>query len=157
MVSTVRIGSLKQALSAQPIKEKEVEQVALAEETQSDLKPPSEKDFEEFSRHYAAKLAKSQKRGLAAFYKDPLYKLEGDKLTFIVGSKTLKNEIEGDLPSFSKQLNKKGFNLTVDFQINAEKVAEYKLFTPKQQYDALAKKYPELKEFAQRFGLDFDV
>jgi hypothetical protein len=30
------------------------------------------------------------------------------------------------------------------------------MFTPKQQFDSFAEKYPKLNDFAERFYLDFD-
>ena len=40
--------------------------------------------------------------------------------------------------------------------INAAKVSEYKIFTPKQQFDVMAKEFPLLKDFEERFNLDFN-
>ncbi len=157
VVSTVRIGSIKQALKAKvkkpSVSNEEVEEVP----TEKELQTPSKDDFVKSCKAYAAKLNTAQKRSLSSYFNDPLFELEGSSITFIVGSKTLKNELESSLTEFKIYLAEYGFALDFDFQINSEKVAEYKLFTPKQQFNALSKDYPELKEFAQRFGLDFDV
>ena len=47
----------------------------------------------------------------------------------------------------------------IDFsvRVDVKEVEKYKVFTPKQEFDQLATDNPVLKDFEQRFGLDFDV
>lgn len=161
MVSTVRIGSIQSILQD---KEGAVEQKVVKKEEEvefelsrsQDFKPLLERDAKRILMEYADVLLKEQRRGLAAYLQDPVFKLEGDALKLIVGSKTLLKELEEDMRKLIKAFHLQHFDPKIELILNAQKVEEYKVFTPKQKFDALAKKNPVLKDFENRFGLDFD-
>lgn len=94
---------------------------------------------------------------MSAFFTDPIYHLEEEKLIFTVGSKTVAKGVEEEQKAFNTFLIKKGYkSLAIECLIDAAKVQEYKIFTPKQEFEQLAKDYPSLMEFAKRFNLTFD-
>jgi hypothetical protein len=76
---------------------------------------------------------------------------------FTVGSKLVAEEIKEERRKLIALFAEKGFDLkAIDCIVNALEVSEYKIFTPKQQFDVLAKEYPILKDFESRFNLDID-
>ncbi|MFY0643700.1 MAG: hypothetical protein JXR19_04470 [Bacteroidia bacterium] len=122
-----------------------------------ELKPISAESLSSRIAQLADDIFKQGRKGLASYLKDPLYDFTDSQTTFKVGSKTLKNELEDTFTKLQRNFASEGVQWDFIVEINAQAVNEYKLFTPKQQFDALAKEYPPLKEFEQRFGLDFDV
>ncbi|MBR9860352.1 hypothetical protein GYB22_06310 [bacterium] len=103
-------------------------------------------------------LYKRNQKSLAAYMSDPIFSYTEGKISLTVGSKTLKNELEEEVKGLSRMFRKRGLHFPgLDLKIDALKVKEYKPFTPKEQFNAAAKDHPILKDFADRFGLDFDV
>ena len=159
VVSTVRIGSLKKVKEVAPIVKVEpsLEEELSSEPKNVPLKAISKDDFTRRLSTLADDFHKQGRKGLASYLKDPLFHFEESSTILKVGSKALKNELDESFNQLKNQLRSEGLNWDFGIEINPKAVNEYKLFTPKQQYDALAKEYPPLKEFEQRFGLDFDV
>ncbi len=155
----MRIGSLKEVLK-KPIKA----EVQAKEERKVEEKPAalsysqaSEKEVRSVLKVLATQLQTEQKMSLYSYFIDPILKVVDNKVEFILGSKSLKFEIEEAKHRIQKAFNDSGYNPDFKLSINVKKVEEYKVFTPKQQFEALAKKHPVLKEFEERFGLDFDI
>lgn len=162
MVATVRIGSLKDVLksAASKAKPQEVSPPKKIEPEitqQTTFKEINEALAREILKQYADELAKEKRMSLAAYLADPVLKCNENTLNFVVGSKSLKNELEDEWRFLLKQFHQKAFNPNCQISVNAVEVEEYKLFTPKQQFDALSKEFPILKDFESRFGLDFDL
>lgn len=111
-----------------------------------------------FFGEYGKELLATNRRSLSAFLTDPIIEVSDSKVSFTVGSKNVAREIEEETPKLLKRAGEKGWKLTeIECIVNAIKVSEYKVFSPKQQFDVLAKDYPILKEFESRFNLDFDA
>lgn len=100
---------------------------------------------------------KQQRRGLAAYLQDPIFSVQDNSIKITVGSKTLLRELEDDMHHLMKAFHLQHLDPKIELILNAQKVEEYKVFTPKQKFEALAKKNPILKDFEGRFGLDFDA
>jgi hypothetical protein len=82
---------------------------------------------------------------------------ENNTVVFTVGSKFVESEITEEIPKIVVHFEASGYALkSLTCKVNAKQISEYKVFSPKQQFDALAKEYPKLTDFAERFYLDFD-
>ncbi|MBT8326711.1 MAG: hypothetical protein KJP21_03245 [Bacteroidia bacterium] len=140
--------------------EKPTEQKAAVEEEKIDysLKEFTSEEAIGLFKEYAKELAKQKRKGLAAFFADPLLKADGNTVTFTVGSNIVAQDIDEEKVRLKKYFASKGFQLeSIKSKVNATEINEYKVFTPKQQFDALAKEYPILKDFESRFNLDIDA
>lgn len=161
MVSTIRIGSINQVLQDRTLGKKkevkEVETISEVKDNSTSFNLPELAMVKELLKDYADDLMKAQRRGLGAYLIDPVVKLEENTLYFTVGSKSLLIEMQDELSKLKQLFNSKQIDPVIEIQLNAQKVQEYKVFTPKQKFDALAKKNPALKDFENRFGLDFDA
>ena len=160
MVESVRIGGLRNIMQKHKQKAKtEAPKVALQEEKpEYNLKEFTLEEAKVLFQEYAVQLSKQKRRGLAAFFSDPLLEVEGSKITFTVGSNIVAQDIEEEKLRLKKYFASKGYLLEeVASKVNAAEITEYKVFTPKQQFDALAKEYPILKDFESRFNLDIDA
>ncbi len=160
MVETVRIGGLRNILQKHKQAAQVVKQEVAVQEEKSDynLKEFTLEEATVLFKEYAANLIKAKKRGLAAFFADPLLAVDGSKVTFTVGSNIVAQGIEEEQRKIKKYFSTKGFLLeSIESKVNAAEINEYKVFTPKQQFDALAKEYPILKDFENRFNLDIDA
>ena len=157
LANAVKIGPIKDAL--RPVKQATQEAVTETREESSiaDLKPFNKETFMHCSQLLAEQLESKGKRALAAYFKEPIFQLDNGKVKLLLGSKTQKAEIEQQFGSFENLCASEGYRLDLEYEINAKKVGEYKLFTPKEQLEALSKEYPVLKDFVERFGLDFEV
>lgn len=160
VAETVRLGGIRKILTS----DKSNNQQSATTPTQSAItNSEPNKLFDhstatEFCGIYARKLLKENRRSLAAFLADPIITVHGTTLKFVVGSKNVAREIEDETPRLIKKAKLEGWKLTeIECSVNAAKVSEYKVFSPKQQFDVLAKEYPILKEFEARFNLDFDA
>jgi hypothetical protein len=92
---------------------------------------------------------------LASFFADPLIEVLQNNILFTVGSKMVAEEIKEESRKVKAFFAEKGYlmdNLTCT--VNAVEVNEYKLFTPKQQFDDMAKEFPLLIDFESRFSLE---
>ena len=95
---------------------------------------------------------------MAAFLSDPLLKIgDNNTVTFTVGSKIVESEIKEEAVKIVAHFEKNGYALNkLHCIVNAKQISDYKMFTPKQQFDSFAEKYPKLNDFAEMFYLDFD-
>ena len=107
---------------------------------------------------YAKELTTHKRTSLAAFLADPLLTMEeNNTVVFTVGSKFVESEITEEIPKIVVHFEASGYALkSLTCKVNAKQISEYKVFSPKQQFDALAKEYPKLTDFAERFYLDFN-
>ncbi|MEY2925365.1 MAG: hypothetical protein RLZZ337_1915 [Bacteroidota bacterium] len=126
--------------------------------TPQSISPFDTNSAKSFFADYAQELLKQKRRSLASFLADPIIEVRATEVIFTVGSKNVAVELEEETQKFIKVAAEKGWQLTtVSTKVNAAQVSEYKVFTPKQQFDVMAKEYPILKEFESRFNLDFDA
>lgn len=153
VVAPVRVGSIKDALKrvAQP----EVPRSKSA--PKKELKPAQSEQVHQALVMLVEQLKKKGKRALAAYLSDPMMEVRDGEVRFTVASKTLEKEIAECWNSLAKMLNSQGHSASLDIVIDAQKVQEYKLFTPQEQFEALCKDYPKLQEFKERFGLDLEL
>lgn len=161
-MQTVKIGKIKDLLKKTAQQNQEKVATGILEEPESksleSFEPASEEQTKGVLQDLAAEMAAQNRRSLSAYLKDPILNFEEGKLTVILGSKTLKNELEDLRPRMDKLFHaRKLKSPEVAFVIDVKKVKSYKPFTAKEQFQAAAEKHPILKDFADRFGLDFDV
>ena len=137
---------------------KEVQQKPILEKAhQDDLVPITESQARDLFKHYASIAEKNQQRSLSAFLADPLIAVVEGKVYFTVGSKTVAQAIEDETEKLKQQAVAKGWEIvSIACKVNPAKVSEYKVFTPEQQFEAMAKEHPILKDFKTRFNLDFE-
>ncbi len=107
---------------------------------------------------YAQELTTQKRTSLAAFLSDPLLKIgDNNTVIFTVGSKIVETEIKEEAVKIVAHFEKNGYALNkLNCKVNAKQISDYKMFTPRQQFDSFAEKYPKLNDFAERFYLDFD-
>lgn len=107
---------------------------------------------------YAKELTTQKRTSLAAFLADPLLTMkENNTVVFTVGSKIVESEITEETAKILAHFEANGYAIRkLECKVNAKQISEYKVFSPKQQFDALAKEYPKLTDFAERFYLDFE-
>ena len=121
------------------------------------LKVPQGEDARTLFKEYAAQLASQKRVSLAAFFADPLLEIIDGVVHFTVGSKLVAEEIKEERHKLNSLFIQKGFDLkAIECIVNAQEISEYKVFTPKQQFDVLAKEFPILKDFESRFNLEID-
>ena len=119
-----------------------------------DITPHLSKDI---LKEYAKKLIIDKRASLASFFADPLIEVIQNNILFTVGSKMVAEEIKEESRKVKALFAEKGYlmhNLTCT--VNAVEVNEYKLFTPKQQFDDMAKEFPLLADFESRFSLEIE-
>ena len=122
--------------------------------TLADITLESSKDI---LKEYAQKLISGKRASLASFFADPLIEVLQNNILFTVGSKMVAEEIKEESRKVKALFAEKGYlldNLTCT--VNAVEVNEYKLFTPKQQFDDMAKEFPLLADFESRFNLEIE-
>ncbi|MCH1385840.1 MAG: hypothetical protein L7U61_06035 [Flavobacteriaceae bacterium] len=124
----------------------------------SSLKELTLEDAKRLFLSYAQELTAQKRTSLAAFLTDPLITLtDQNAITFTVGSKIVESEITDATAMIVAHFQSNGFVLEkLDCKVNAKQISDYKMFTPQQQFEDFAKKYPKLNDFAERFYLDFD-
>ncbi len=155
-METVRIGGLRNALVRQQTKP-ETEKKASVDEASSNLKDIEVSSAKSLVKAYVKIAEQNKQRSLAAFFADPLLEVNDAQIVFTVGSKTVAQEIENEAEKLKQTAAKQGYAIRgIRAQVNAVKVSEYKIFTPKQQFDVMAKTNPVLKDFESRFNLTFD-
>ena len=126
-------------------------------EKEDGLKDPTKEDALVVFKEFAAKLATKKRVSLASFFADPLLEMKDGVVHFTVGSKLVAEEIKEERRKLIGLFAEKGFDLkAVECIVNAQEISEYKVFTPKQQFDVLAKEFPILKDFESRFNLEID-
>ena len=154
----MRIGSIADALkTSKPKVIEAVPEQAQKESEEIVYKPLAEENARELLTSYAQHLQEKGRKALASYFVDPVFHWKEGDLEFVVGSKTLRTDLENNEMHLISFINAAGYNPSISYVINAEEISAYKLFTPKQQFDAIAQDYPILKEFEERFGLDFDA
>ena len=108
-------------------------------------------------KDYSVKLIAQTRVSLAAFFADPLLEIKEDIILFTVGSKLVAEEIAEEQRKITAFFAQNGCYVKgIECIVNALEVSEYKVFTPKQQFDVLAKEHPMLKDFQSRFNLEID-
>ena len=108
-------------------------------------------------KDYSEQLEMEKRGSLAAFFADPIVALEGDQISITVGSKMVENEIMAEQHKLISYFAGQGYKLGgIHCIVNAKAVSEYKIFTPKQQFEAMVKEIPILEDFANRFNLEFE-
>jgi hypothetical protein len=107
---------------------------------------------------YSHELITQKRTSLAAFFADPLLIIgKNNTVIFTVGSKIVESDITEETDKIIAHFETSGYALkSLTCKVNAKQISEYKVFSPKQQFEALAKDYPKLTDFAERFYLDFD-
>ncbi|MDB4107500.1 hypothetical protein N8368_03470 [Bacteroidia bacterium] len=155
-IETVKIGGLRSVMSRTRPKEQKTKVVEKNIGTKGLLavdKNTAKKVFKDF----AVELTKEKRVSLAAFFADPLIEVADNKVNFTVGSKLVAEEIKGERRRIIKLFANQGYELeALECIVNVAEINEYKVFTPKQQFEVMAKKYPMLKEFQYRFNLEID-
>lgn len=150
------MGGLRRALKPQG-QTKKVEAKEETIEVKEDAKAITESEFRALLSEFGSELSKGGKRSLAASINDPLLTFNNDTAHFIVGSKLVVSEFEASERDFNRKIIRAGFKPPkYSFKINATKVGEYKVFTPKQQFEVMAKQFPILNDFRSRFNLNID-
>ncbi|MDG1720045.1 MAG: hypothetical protein P8I31_02200 [Bacteroidia bacterium] len=146
------VGAKPQPSTSQPISTPSIKPV------NDSLKDLTIEEAKRLFLSYAQELTTQKRTSLAAFLADPLLTMgENNTVIFTVGSKIVESDIAEETPKIVAYFEASGYvlkNLTCN--VNAKQISEYKVFSPKQQFEALAKEYPKLTDFAERFYLDFD-
>ena len=146
------VGAKPQPSTSQPISAPSIKPV------NDSLKDLTIEEAKRLFLSYAKELNTQKRTSLAAFLADPLLTMrENNTVVFTVGSKIVESEITEEIPKIVAYFEASGYVLKkLTCKVNAKKISEYKVFSPKQQFEALAKEYPKLTDFAERFYLDFD-
>jgi hypothetical protein len=157
-MTTVRLGGLKNAMSRNFLSKSKEEETPKAQTSNSiELKPIDLEEARSLMKSYAKVAESKNQRSLAAFFADPLLEVLDGRMVFTVGSKTVALEVNAEAEKIKIAAATDGFEIiSIDCKVNATKVSEYKIFTPQQQFDVMAKDHPALKEFESRFNLDFN-
>ncbi len=155
-IGTVKTGGLRSVMSRTRPKEQKtkVEEKSIASE---DLLAIDKSTAKKIFNDFAAELTKDKRVSLAAFFADPLIEVAENRVNFTVGSKLVAEEIRGERRRIIKLFANQGYELeALECTVNVAEINDYKVFTPKQQFEVMAKKYPMLKEFQNRFNLEID-
>lgn len=158
----VRIGGLKNMMKTVGVKSQPFDsQPISAPSTKSvndSLKDLTLEDAKRLFLSYAKELTNQKRTSLAAFLADPLLTMgENNTVIFTVGSRIVESEITEETTKIVAHFEANGYALSkLECKVNAKQISEYKVFSPKQQFEALTKEYPKLTDFAERFYLDFD-
>ena len=162
----VRIGGLKNMMKTVGVKSQTSDSESIQSATPSEpetsddslLKELTLEDAKRLFLSYAQELTAQKRTSLAAFLTDPLITMaDKNAITFTVGSKIVESEITDATAMIIAHFQSNGFALEkLQCKVNAKQISDYKMFTPKQQFEDFAKKYPKLNDFAERFYLDFD-
>lgn len=154
-VTTIKLGGLRSSLQKHmqmPLvvtKQKEVDHIKVS------LAELSKETVLKLLKQYSKKLEEDKRGSLAAFFADPIVALLENQVTITVGSKIVENEIMAEQQKVIHYFADKGYLLgSIYCIVNAKTVNEYKVFTPKQQFEAMKKKVPILQDFADRFNLE---
>ncbi|MDC3407153.1 hypothetical protein OAZ27_05625 [Bacteroidia bacterium] len=159
----VRIGGLKNMMKSVGVKSNVSEPISgdIPESEAINNNPLKSLTLDDSRRlfvSYAQELTVPKRTSLAAFLSDPLLKIgDNNTVIFTVGSKIVESEIKEEAVKIVAHFEKNGYALSkLNCIVNAKQISDYKMFTPKQQFDSFAEKYPKLNDFAERFYLDFD-
>ena len=155
---TVRLGGLRHALRQKKATPKVKENPVLAYTQEDSVKIyPDKLQALELSKEYSGIALKKNMRSLAAFLADPIMEVEDGHITYTVGSKTVAQSLLDEQERFKKMALTRSYTIErISCNVNAAKVSEYKIFTPKQQFEVMAKQNPLLKDLQARFDLDFE-
>ena len=139
--------------------EKEVPEID--DETESDSKDEvgghfTQEDLDEKWQEFMALKKKAGKDQAVILLKEP-YAYEDNRVTLTLSNEVLKitfDKLKSDLQGFlRKGLNNKRVILEA---IVVEAAREDMIYTNKEKYNHLAKKYPALKDLQEKLGLDPD-
>jgi len=156
-VETVKLGGLRSSMQRNRNAVTKTEESSESEVIVKDLAALNLEKSTELLKSYAEKLEKEKRGSLAAFFADPIVALDGDQVSITVGSKIVENEIMAEQHKLVRYFANKGYKLgTIYCIVNAKAVSEYKIFTPKQQFEAMVKEVPILEDFANRFNLEIE-
>lgn len=123
----------------------------------SNLRAITLEDSKVLLKEYAEKLVADKRASLASFFADPLLEVLQNNLLFTVGSKMVAEEIKEESRKVIAFFAEQGFSLlNLTCVVNAVEVNEYKLFTPRQQFDDMVKEFPLLADFESRFNLEIE-
>lgn len=156
-VETVKLGGLRSSMQRNRNVETKAKDGDNAIEVAAELATLDVSKATELLKLYAEKLEDEKRGSLAAFFADPIVALEADQVSITVGSKIVENEIMAEQHKLVRYFAEKGYKLSSLYCIvNAKEVSEYKIFTPKQQFEAMMKDVPILEDFASRFNLEIE-
>jgi hypothetical protein len=111
----------------------------------------------EILQEYGQKLVADKRASLASFFADPLLEVAENNIQFTVGSKLVAEEIKEESRKVIALFASKGYAVAnLACLVNATEVNEYKLFTPRQQFDVMCKEFPSLADFESRFNLEIE-
>jgi hypothetical protein len=161
-IQPVKIGKLSSLLrSTKPETHKET--AAELQEPEVHLSPASLKKLTEYElrkilKDFSLKLIKENRMSLGAYLNDPILRMEKNELRFTVPSKSLKIDIEDVQRKMQGIFIDQGFQTPiVTIDIDVAKVQELKPSSGRDLFNKVAKEHPILKDFADKFGLDFDA
>ena len=157
MVEVVRLGNIRGAIKVGVKKKEETTQEVVEEDAKDHLEIADALQAQDLFKAYSEVLAQKKRTSLASFFSDPLLEVHSDKIVFKVGSKLIADEINKEVKNLMRFFREKGYALVeVKCEVNAKEVSEYKMFTPEQQFDVMAKDFPILQELKARFNLEID-
>jgi len=156
VIATVKLGGLRSGVHRSRATTQKV--VKKEEELATDgLKELTLEAATDLFKAYGTELIAQKRSSLAAFFSDPLIKVASGVVTFTVGSKLVADGIGEETRKIRQYFSKASYTLeAIECRVNAKEVSEYKVFTPKEQFDVMAKEFPILKEFEERFNLEID-
>lgn len=117
----------------------------------------TEENINVFLSYLADVFQKQQRRVLASYFAKPLFSIEEGNLMFTIPSKLIQTAIEENILWIKAEAQNKGLSiLNISTQIDAAKVESYNPTTPQQHFESLAKEFPILEDFRQRFHLEIE-
>jgi|TARA_B110000902_G_scaffold86490_1_gene102650 hypothetical protein len=156
-LETVKLGGLRSSMQRNRNVEKKATDDTVVKVVNAELAKLDVAKATEILKLYSEKLEDDKRGSLAAFFADPIVALEADQVSITVGSKIVENEIMAEQNKLVRYFSEQGYALSSLFCIvNAKAVSEYKIFTPKQQFEAMIKEVPILEDFASRFNLELE-
>lgn len=156
-VETVKLGGLRSSMQRNRKAETKTEEGADTANESSELAVLDVEIATKLLKQYSEKLENDKRGSLAAFFADPIVSLEGEQVSITVGSKIVENEIMAEQHKLVRYFAEQGHKLgSLYCIVNAKAVSEYKIFTPKQQFEAMIKEVPILEDFANRFNLEIE-
>jgi hypothetical protein len=156
-VETVKIGGLRSSMQRNRNPEEKALDDLVAKPLATKLATLDIAKATELLKLYSEKLEDEKRGSLAAFFADPIVVLNEGQVSITVGSRIVENEIMAEQHKLVRYFSEKGYALSSLLCIvNAKAVSEYKIFTPKQQFEAMIKEVPILEDFASRFNLELE-
>lgn len=156
-LETVKLGGLRSSMQRNRNVEKKATDDTVVKVVNVELAKLDLAKATEVLKRYSEKLEDDKRGSLAAFFADPIVALDADQVSITVGSKIVENEIMAEQNKLVRYFAEQGYALSSLFCIvNAKAVSEYKIFTPKQQFEAMIKEVPVLEDFASRFNLELE-